>query len=90
MSTGFPEQALLVSSDLDHKFELAVTLKKLDVAYAIAKESESDQKWKQLGELALACWNFAVCDKWNVRSQGGDDMLICAVMPELDSWLRSA
>lgn len=55
-----------MSSDLDHKFELAVTLKKLDVAYAIAKESESDQKWKQLGDLALACWNFAVC-VWQVN-----------------------
>lgn len=59
--TGFPEQALLVSTDLDHKFDLAVALKKLDVAYTIAKESDSDAKWKQLGELALACWNFTVC-----------------------------
>lgn len=59
--TGFQEQALLVSTDLDHKFELAVALKKLDVAYAIAKESESEAKWKLLGDLALSCWNFAVC-----------------------------
>lgn len=49
-----------MSTDLDHKFELAVALKKLDVAYAIAKESDSEPKWKQLGDLALACWNFAV------------------------------
>ncbi len=51
---GLKEQALEVSIDPDHKFELAVQLGKLEVALEIAKEAATEQKWKQLGDLALS------------------------------------
>lgn len=63
---GLKEQALEVSLDSDHKFELAVQvfscsvnvyvlfqLGKLDIALEIAKESATEQKWKQLADLAM-------------------------------------
>ncbi len=48
------EEALEVTHDLDHKFELALQLGKLEVAREILEKSESEQKWKQLADLALA------------------------------------
>ena len=35
-----------------HRFDLAIQLGDLDTAYGLAKESGSEQKWKQLAELA--------------------------------------
>lgn len=47
------ELALAISIDPEHRFELALSTKKLDVAMAIVSANESDQKWKSLGDLAL-------------------------------------
>ena len=55
---GFKKQALAVSSDPEHKFELAVQLGDLDTAYQLAKESATEQKWKQLAELATTRAEF--------------------------------
>jgi len=60
---GFKEEALAVSTDPEHRFELAIGLNRLDVAYAItteaAAEAEADaveveSRWRQLADLALA------------------------------------
>jgi coatomer subunit beta' len=63
-SQGFKEEALAVSPDLDHRFELALDLKKLAVAHSVLIESDkldhdmdstdSQSKWRRLGDLALA------------------------------------
>ena len=39
-SQGFKEEALAVSSDPDHRFELAVDLRKMDVAHAVLLDPE--------------------------------------------------
>lgn len=49
---GYKEQALAVSNDPEHRFELALTLENLDVVYELAKEAHSQQKWRQLATLA--------------------------------------
>lgn len=49
--------ALQVTSDPEHKFELAVQLHRLELAESILEshpETESQQKWRQLGDLALS------------------------------------
>ena len=60
---GFKEQALVVSKDLEHKFELAVALEKLDIAYDIAKEAQNEHKWKMLGDKALESWGFKLAEE---------------------------
>eukprot|EP01133_Synstelium_polycarpum_P015913 gene15913-18917_t len=52
-SQGHKEKALEVSLDLDHKFELAIQLENLKVAHEIALKSDSEQKYRHLGDLAL-------------------------------------
>ncbi|RZF32170.1 hypothetical protein LSTR_LSTR004033 [Laodelphax striatellus] len=51
---GFKQQALAVSTDAEHRFELALQLGELGVATGLARESGSQQKWRQLAELATA------------------------------------
>ena len=38
--------------DPEHKFDLAIQLGDLETGYSLATESASEQKWKQLAELA--------------------------------------
>lgn len=50
---GFKKQALTVSTDPEHKFDLALQLKDTKIAYDLAVEAQTEFKWKQLAELAL-------------------------------------
>lgn len=55
------ELALQVTTDPDHKFELALQLDDLDTALEITRtvpELEAELKWKSLGDRALAVWRF--------------------------------
>ncbi|CAI8053736.1 Coatomer subunit beta' [Geodia barretti] len=57
---GFKQQALAVSTDVDHKFDLAVQLQDLGAAYELAKKTESDVKWKQLADMATGRGQFGL------------------------------
>ncbi|CAJ0579930.1 unnamed protein product, partial [Mesorhabditis spiculigera] len=51
---GFKKQALAVSQDPDHKFELAIALGDLKTAYDLALQSDSEEKWRTLSQVATA------------------------------------
>ncbi|KAF9034097.1 coatomer protein [Panaeolus papilionaceus] len=55
------ELAIQVTTDPDHKFDLALSLDDLDTATQIARtvpENEAEVKWKALGDRALTVWRF--------------------------------
>ncbi|TFK63457.1 coatomer protein [Pluteus cervinus] len=55
------ELAIQVTTDPDHKFDLALQLDDLDTASDIVRtvpEPEAEGKWKALGDRALAVWRF--------------------------------
>uniref|UniRef100_A0AAF5PGX4 Beta'-coat protein n=3 Tax=Wuchereria bancrofti TaxID=6293 RepID=A0AAF5PGX4_WUCBA len=49
---GFRKQALVVSQDPDHRFELALSLGDLKLAYDLAVTADSEEKWRQLSQAA--------------------------------------
>lgn len=58
------ELALEVSTDVDQKFDLALSLDDLEKALSILEESAAtkkggatEPKWRSLGDRALALWN---------------------------------
>lgn len=57
---GFKEQALQVSTDPDHKFDLALQIGELDIALKLAREAENSQKWSQLADVASRRNNMAL------------------------------
>jgi coatomer subunit beta' len=75
---GFKQQALAVSSDLDHRFDLALQIGDLNVAKEIAEESESEQKWKQLGELAISKCEFDLAQEALHKAQDLGGLLLIA------------
>jgi len=65
---GFREEALAVSTDPDHRFDLALQLGHLNIALTIVKEADADSteaeaKWKQLADLALARSDLALVEE---------------------------
>eukprot|EP00270_Netrium_digitus_P003979 TRINITY_DN1483_c0_g1_i2.p1 TRINITY_DN1483_c0_g1~~TRINITY_DN1483_c0_g1_i2.p1 ORF type:complete len:684 (-),score=220.98 TRINITY_DN1483_c0_g1_i2:13-1824(-) len=60
---GLMEDALRVATDPDYKFDLAVQLGHLEIAQEIAEKAESENKWKQLGELAMSAGKLDVAEK---------------------------
>ncbi|SRR6266702_774872 len=55
------ELAFLVTSDADHKFDLALQLDDLDAALEIVRavpDAEAETKWKAVGDRALTVWRF--------------------------------
>ncbi|XP_053278385.1 coatomer subunit beta' isoform X1 [Pleuronectes platessa] len=75
---GFRQQALAVSTDPEHKFELALQLGELDTAYQMAQEAESEQKWKQLAELATTKCQFTLAQECLNHAQDYGGLLLLA------------
>ncbi|KAF9535194.1 coatomer protein [Crepidotus variabilis] len=66
------ELALQISTDPEHKFDLALSLDDLDKAHEIVKElpqNESEVKWKALGDRALSVWRFDLAREAFVRAE---------------------
>ncbi|XP_046572197.1 coatomer subunit beta'-like isoform X3 [Haliotis rubra] len=75
---GFKSQALAVTCDPEHKFELAIGLGDLKIAYTLAKEMESEQKWKQLSELAIRKCEFGLAQECLHQAQDFGGLLLLA------------
>ncbi|GAA5856561.1 hypothetical protein JCM9279_005499 [Rhodotorula babjevae] len=60
------ELALDISTDPDHKFELAIALDDLETALALARSSPhlgSQAKWRTVGDRALAGWKVQLAEE---------------------------
>lgn len=75
---GFKQQALTVSTDPEHRFELALQLGELNIAYQLAVEAESEQKWKQLAELAISKCQFGLAQECLHHAQDYGGLLLLA------------
>ncbi|KAM9500244.1 coatomer subunit beta' isoform 2-T2 [Clarias gariepinus] len=75
---GFKQQALAVSTDPEHRFELALQLGELKIGYQLAVEAESEQKWKQLAELAISKCQFALAQECLHHAQDYGGLLLLA------------
>lgn len=53
-ANGQVEMAFNLTPDLDHKFDLALGLNRVESAYEIAVSSGSQEKWRKVGDIALA------------------------------------
>ena len=55
---GLKKEALEITNDPEHKFELSMALEKLDLAFQLAREFDDESKWILLGDLALSLWDY--------------------------------
>jgi coatomer subunit beta' len=83
-SQGFKEEALNVTQDADHKFDLSLELGKTDLAHQILletpeedKESTDTQtKWKKLSDAALKDTNLELCEAASLASNDFSGLLL--------------
>lgn len=52
-----------LTPDLDHKFELAITLNNVEKAKEIADQQDSHEKWRKVGDIALATGQFELVEE---------------------------
>ncbi|KAF9998771.1 hypothetical protein BGZ65_005768 [Modicella reniformis] len=70
------ELALEISTDQDHKFDLAIQLYHLDLAAAIAREADSELKWKTLGDCAMEKWRVNLAEECFVHAKDLSGLLL--------------
>ncbi|TGZ55490.1 Uncharacterized protein DBV15_06684, partial [Temnothorax longispinosus] len=75
---GFKEQALAVSTDPEHRFELALALGNLETAHTLAKEANSQQKWRQLASLATQKGKLCLAQECLHQAQDFGGLLLLA------------
>lgn len=75
---GFKQQALAVTLDSEHKFDLAIQLGELKTAYEIAKETQSEQKWKLLAEIATKKCEFGLAQECLHKAEDFGSLVLLA------------
>merc|ERR1719231_706555 len=73
---GLQEEALELVTDTDHKFELAMGLGKLDMAYSIAQGSDQEHKWESLRDAALSTNQFEMAEECMAASHDLSGLLL--------------
>lgn len=69
---GYKEEALEISTDPEHRFELALALNKLPIALEIARAQDVATKWRQVGDIALNAWDIKMAEEcfWAAKDLG--------------------
>nr|CAG4638264.1 EOG090X01FO [Cyclestheria hislopi] len=75
---GFKQQALAVSTDPEHRFELSMQLGELKLAYDLACEAQSEHKWKQLADLATSRCQIDLAQECLHKAQDFGGLLLLA------------
>jgi len=83
-SQGFKEEALAVTTDPDHKFDLALELEHVDIAHSLLAETQDEEKdstdtmakWKRLSDAALKESNFELCEAASLASNDYAGLLL--------------
>jgi len=71
---GYLQEALELTTDLDHKFDLAIKLKLLNLAYDIAlSDPDGELKCNLIIDLAISEWNFDLAEEamWKAHDMNG-------------------
>jgi coatomer subunit beta' len=83
-SQGFKEEAFAVTTDPDHKFDLALELGQTEVAHQLLVETPEEDKdatdtlskWKRLSDAALKETNLELCEAASLASHDYSDLLL--------------
>lgn len=75
---GYRQQALAVTLDNEHKFDLALQLGNLQICYELAVEMENEQKWLQLSEVASKRGDLNLVQECLTRAQSFGSLILLA------------
>jgi len=83
-SQGFKEEAMAVTFDPDHKFDLCIELQHVEEAHALLLDTpeedvesiETMSKWKRLSDVALKANNFELTEAASIASDDFSGLLL--------------
>lgn len=70
------EMAMEVTTDIEHRFDLALQLRKIEIAYEIAQKLDQEMKWKQVGDFALQEWRLEMGLECLKKAKDFDSLLM--------------
>lgn len=73
---GYKEMALKVATDPEHRFDLALALGDLRQAVEIAREQDTEHKWKTVGDAALAGWDIKLAQECFIKAKDLGSLLL--------------
>jgi coatomer subunit beta' len=73
---GYKELALKVATDPEHRFDLALSLGDLEQATEIAREQDTEHKWKTVGDAALSGWDLKLAQECFVKAKDLGSLLL--------------
>lgn len=85
---GFKQQALQVSTDPEHRFDLALQIGDLQTALELARDSENPQKWSQLAEVATNQNQFELVKECLGKANDFGGLLLLATSAGDESMLQ--
>lgn len=86
---GYKELALEVATDSEHRFELALSLNRLDIALELAREADVEHKWKTVGDAALAAWDLRLAEECFTQAKDLGSLLLLHTSSSNAEGLRS-
>jgi coatomer subunit beta' len=85
---GYKEMALKVATDPEHRFDLALSLGDLQQAVEIAREQDTEHKWKTVGDAALTGWDIKLAQECFVKAKDLGSLLLLYSATSDESGLR--
>ncbi|PSK38103.1 hypothetical protein B9Z65_1294 [Elsinoe australis] len=73
---GYKEEALDVATDPEHRFELALSLGRLEIALDLAKQEDKEHKWKTVGDAALTAYDIRLAEECFVHAKDLGSLLL--------------
>ena len=75
-SQGHKDLALEVATDPEHRFGLALGLSNLPIALEIAKEQDTEHKYKMVGDAAMSTWDLKTAEEMFVLAKDIGSLLL--------------
>ena len=71
-----PAEALAITTDTSHKFDLAIQCKELSIALEMIVLDPNPEKYKLLAQVALADWRFDIAEECLLKGNDLDHLLM--------------
>ncbi|KTW30778.1 hypothetical protein T552_00490 [Pneumocystis carinii B80] len=73
---GYKDLAMNITTDLEQRFDLAIQLRRLDIAVEVAQKMNLESKWKTLGDASLLNWDLCLAEECYIKANDLENLLL--------------
>ncbi|KAI5287866.1 Coatomer subunit beta' [Ascosphaera aggregata] len=86
---GYKDLALEVATDIEQRFDLALSLNRLETAVELARKANLEHKWKTVGDAALAGWQLNLAEECFTNAKDLGSLLLLHTASNNTAGLRA-